>query len=118
MPGFALENPTYQPALRLINNITNAPNALVTTSFDHDYLPGLIVRLLVSSEFGMVQANQLVGTILSTPALDSFIIDINTSNFDVFSAPIPEPWYVNDFPAVVPVGEINSSLNQATRNVL
>ncbi len=118
MPGTAIEDPTFQPAMRLITALTLAENASVTTSFDHDYLVGLVVRLLVPSEFGMIQVNQEVGTIIDVPTATSFIIDIDTRGFDTFIVPAPEPWYINDFPSVIPVGEVNSSLSQATRNVL
>ena len=117
----ALESPTYQPAMRIINALTLAENATVTTSFDHDYLVGLIVRLLIPSEFGMIQANNLVGTIISVPGSGSFVVDIDTRGFDAFvlaSSAVPLPWYINDYATVVPVGEVNSSLEQATKNVL
>lgn len=118
MPGFALLSPTYTPALRLVSSVTNDAQAVVTTSFDHGYLVGLIVRLTVPQEFGMRQLHNLVGTLIEVPTSDTFVIDIDTTHFDIFVAPDPEPWYVNDFPSVVPVGEINSSLEQATKNVL
>ena len=118
MPGTAIENPNFQPALRLITALTIAENATVTTSFDHDYLIGLIVRILVPNEFGMIQVNKEVGTIIEVPTDDTFVIDIDTRGFDTFIVPDPEEWFINEFPSVVPVGEINSSLEQATRNVL
>ena len=117
----AIESPTYQAAMRIINALTLAGNATVTTSFDHDYLVGLIVRLLIPSEFGMIEANNLVGTILSVPGSDSFVVDINTRGFDAFvlaSAAVPLPWYINDYATVVPIAEKSAKLNQATRNVL
>lgn len=118
MPGFATESPTFQPAMRLITAITQASPATITTSFDHDYEAGLIVRIFVPSLFGMRQLNQKTGTILSVPADDSFTIDIDTTQYDAFSVPDPEPWYLYEYAMVLPVGEINSSLDQATRNVL
>lgn len=118
----ALESPTYQPAMRIVTGITNAVTPTVTTSFDHDYLVGLIVRMLVPREFGMVQLNSLVGEIVGVPTDDTFVIDINTLAFDTFinaiSDPNDIPWYLNDYASVVPVGEDNSLLAQATRNVL
>ena len=117
MPGYADPNPMFQQAMRLVTDVTNAISATVTTSFDHDYSVGLIVRIAVPSEFGMVQLHNKVGTITSVPTSASFVIDIDTTTFDTFTDPDPEPWYLNDYAAVIPVGEINSSLAQATRNV-
>lgn len=118
MPGFAIASPTYQPAMRLVTAVTNASTAVVTTSFDHDYLVGLIVRVYVPSEWKMFQIDRLVGTIIAVPTDDTFTIDIDTTNFDTFVVPAPEPWYINNYAMVVPVGSLSASINQATRNVL
>lgn len=118
MPGYAAEDPTFQPAMRLITALTNAEQAVVTTSFDHDYLAGLIVRLNIPDQYGMYQVDQLVGEIVEVPSSDTFTIDIDTRGYDAFVVPAPEPWYQNDYATVVPVGEENASLAQATRNVL
>lgn len=117
MPGYADSNPMFQQAMRLVTDVTNAINATVTTSFAHDYSVGLIVRISVPREFGMVQLHKKIGTITEVPTTDTFVIDIDTTSYDVFTDPDPEPWYLNDYAAVTPVGEINSSLAQATRNV-
>jgi len=118
MPGYAESNPTYAPALRLITAITNATNAQVTTSFAHGYLSGLIVRILVPDlRFGMIQADKKVGTITVIDDTN-FTIDIDSNNFDTFIIPSPEEPGTNRFPEVIPIGEINSLLTQATRNIL
>lgn len=115
--GFAYQNPTYQPAMRIITSITNFFPASITTSFDHNYQTGDIVRLFIPEGWGMTQANQQVGTITVT-GTTTFDIDIDTYNFDPF-IPIPGPTV---FPIavaqVIPIGEINDKLSQATRNVL
>lgn len=118
MTGFAVQYPMFQPAMRLITGVTASSTATVTTSFDHDYLAGLEVRLYIPVGFGMVQANHLVGTILEVPTTSSFIVSIDTSSFDPFIFPSPVPWYINSYPLVVPIGEINSTLLQSTRNIL
>ena len=115
--GYAYQNPTYQPAMRLITSITQGYPSLVTTSFDHNYQTGDIVRLFIPFGFGMVQADNLVGTITVTGPT-TFAIDIDTYNFDPF-VPVPGPTvFPIAQPQVVPIGEINSKLSQATRNVL
>ncbi len=64
MAGIALTSPVYLPAMRIVTNITQAFPAIVTTSFAHNYMDELIVRLNVPTGWGMVQANQLFGQIL------------------------------------------------------
>lgn len=113
----AVQNPTFQRAMRLISAITNSNPATVTTSFDHDYGTGDIVRLNIPRWFGMTQANKLVGTITVTGS-DTFTIDIDTTKFDTFVIPSPVPWYVDSYPSVTPVGEVTSKLAGATQNTL
>ena len=115
--GYAYRFPTFQPAMRLVTNITRAGSAEVTTSFEHNYETGDIVRLIVPNGYGMVQADRRTGTIaVNSPT--TFLIDIDTTYFDPFVIPPdPSPWVIT-VAQVIPVGEVNSKLTQATRNVL
>lgn len=113
---YAVADPRYQPAMRIVTAITNANPAAVTTSFDHDYNTGMIVRLYVPKGYGMLQADRLEGTITVT-GTTTFTIDIDTTLFDSFTTPGGSPWYINSYSQVVPTGEINSTIANATRNV-
>lgn len=120
--NYGVQMPTFQRAMRNILTITNAPEALVTTTFDginpgdHQYNSGLIVRLLVPYGFGMVQADQLSGPITVINSTQ-FTIPVDTTNFDAFVVPTPDNIYAT--PAqVLPGGEISSILTEATQNVL
>jgi hypothetical protein len=120
---YAVQNPTFQRAMRNILSITQAPAALVTTTFDginpgnHDYLDGLIVRLYVPAGFGMVQANQLTGTV-SVVNNTQFTVTIDTTEFDPFVVPSERPGAFFTPAQVVPVGSENYTLSNATQNVL
>lgn len=114
---YAVVNPTFQPAMRLISAITQAQNAQVTTTFAHNFQDGLIVRFTIPRADGMIQLNQQVGTV--TRINDTtFTVNIDTRTYDAFA--IPGMPGAHDFTCaqVVPVGEVNSSIAQATRNVL
>lgn len=118
MSFYANPDPTFQPAMRLVTAITNASPAQVTTSFDHDYRTGDIVRLYVPEWYGMRRVNQLQGTITVTSDTE-FTIDIDTTGFNIFEVPAaPIPWYVDSTAQVVPVGEISENLGAAVQNVL
>lgn len=116
MAILALESPVYQPAMRIISAITNAFPAQVTTTFDHDYISGTIVRLVIPPGFGMRQVDGKKGSIVVTSPT-TFTIDLDTTFFDTFVIPTTFP---EDFQhaQVVPVGEENEILTAATRNVL
>lgn len=127
--------PTYQPAMRIITSITNAYPALVTTgeinypggvetitSFDHQYVDGMIIRLMIPLSYGMSQANLKSGTI-TVISSSTFTIDIDTTLFDPFV--IPTPFALIDgslaqrqYAQSVPFAEENDMLTAAVRNVL
>lgn len=112
----ALRFPVFKPAMRTISNITNSNPAIVTTTFDHGYIDGIIARLDIPLGFGMVQANQKFGTITVTGPT-TFTITIDTTYFDAFSAPSTFPENYQEA-QVVPFAEINEILTAAVRNVL
>lgn len=116
---FAIEFPTYLPAMRIITSITQAKPAVVTTSFAHGYITGEIVRISVPYEhgmytWGMEQIDSKKGTILVLNSTQ-FSIDIDSTLFDPFVTPAPP---INQRSYVAPIGEVNSTLRAATRNVL
>lgn len=110
---YAPQFPMYQPAIRLITNITQAFPAVVTTSFAHQYLDGQIVRMVIPREYIMDAIDGLEGTIAIIDST-SFAIDLDTRSL---------PAFYNDPAATqpaqsVPVGEITETLLAAQRNVL
>jgi len=113
---YANPDPQIQPAMRLISSITNARNAVVTTTFDHDYVSGTIVRFYIPDDVGMTQLDKKTGTITVT-GTDTFTVDIDTSKFDSFSIPGVPEWYQNVCACVVPIGESSNQLTAATRDV-
>jgi hypothetical protein len=147
MPYEAIQYPMYQPAMRIITAITNATNALVTTSFDHQYISGTIVHLVIPQYYGMQQIYQnphqpdwsprLTITVVNAT---QFTVNLDTTTFEPFAyppvimtidpitgLPVPlPPWrklsdgtiYINELPQVVPFGEVTEELRAAVKNVL
>lgn len=113
MTFYVLPQPVYVPAMKAVSDITNGSPALVTTTSNHNYLDGTIVRLVIFPEYGMYQANQLVGTVTVNDAT-SFYIDIDTTYFDPFITPSSTPQTCQ----VIPIGETTEILSMATRNRL
>lgn len=131
----AIPNPPFQPAMRVITSITNERLATVTTSFPHQYITGMIVRIRlpvptsrnqdgqVIAGFGMDQINEQQGEIVVGSDPDTFTISIDTTDYDAFVVPpdveLPDGTFTQlQYAQVVPVGEINAILTAATRNVL
>lgn len=117
------QDPTFQPAMRVISSITQSDPVVITTVYDHQYHDGLIVRVDIPLDDGMQQLNQMTGTVTVIDDT-SFSLPINTIDFDAFVIPedpdnpgTPPP-QAQICAMVVPIGEDNAILNQATRNVL
>jgi hypothetical protein len=108
--------PVFQPAMRVISSITNGFPAVVTTTFDHQYISGTVMRLYVPVGYGMVQANQLTGEIVVTGPT-TFSIDIDTTFFDPFTTPATFPDNAQ-IAQCIPIGENNGILTAAVQNVL
>ena len=108
--------PVFQPAMRVISSITNGFPAVVTTTFDHQYISGTVMRLYVPVGYGMVQANQLYGDIVVTGAT-TYTIDIDTTFFDPYLTPSTFP-ETSQYAQCIPIGENNDILTASVQNVL
>lgn len=114
---YADPNPIFQPAMRLIESITNSFPAVVTTTFAHQYESGTIVRLDIPPACGMQQANEKFGPI-EVLSSTTFSIPLDTTHYDTFSIPVSPDPHTNICAQVNPIAEINSILTAAVQNVL
>ncbi len=79
----------YQPSRFEISAITRGQTTQITTSIDHNYVVGQLVRLLIPVLFGSYQLNEVQGFVLSIPSTNIVEIDFVSSFADVF---VPEPF--------------------------
>lgn len=106
---FSIGNPRFQYAMRLVSNITNAANAVFTTTLNHGYISGLQVRIRVPRQWGMTQINGKSATItVINPT--TFSVDIDTTAYDTFVAPVTFPWYIKDAPYIVPITGVEDNI--------
>ena len=98
---------TYEPANEDITDITQALQAVVTTTSDHSFVIGNQVQFLIPPEWGMYQINRLKGFVISIPQLDEIEVDIDTRDFDAFITPTPPMFVVIDTAQVASVGDAN-----------
>lgn len=108
--------PVFQPAMRVIQSISQAAQATVTTTFAHQYQTGEIVRIVIPPGFGMQQINRMVAPITVTGST-TFTVPINTLLFDPFSTPSTIPLN-KQYAQVIPIGEMTSQIYSAVQNVL
>lgn len=114
-PILAVVNPTFQPAMRIVTAITQANPASVTTSFAHQYVTGMIVRIDIPKGVGMYQMNQRFGPIVVTAAT-TFTIGVDSTFFDALDTITIGA--LSQYPQAVPFGELNGQLNAALINVI
>lgn len=78
----------FVPKRRLISNVTNAVGAVVTTTEDHGYETGYVVRVNVPQSYGMSLYAQAKIIVTGT---NTFLTDIDTSNQPPFVSPVFVP---------------------------
>jgi hypothetical protein len=114
---YADPNPIFQPAMRLISAITQSNPAIITTTFAHQYVDGTIVRLDIPQVDGMQEISGQLFPITVTGST-TFTIPVDSTHLSAFSIPVSPPFHIYTCAQVIPVGEITSTLEAATVNVL
>lgn len=102
------------PRYKFISLITNALQAVVTCTANHDFTDGEIVSFRVSPPYGMKEINEKSGKVLSHTN-NTITVDIDTMNFTAFIYPVSGN---NTPPVVVPSASgIIPNSNPATMNL-
>lgn len=111
----------YYPRRRFVTAITQASSAVITLSVTHGFTVGQAVRIIVPTEFGMTQMNNLIGNVTAiNTTTNTITVNIDSSAFTAFAFPTSATAGAGvTFAQVVPVGEaaVNSS-SQAWGNLL
>jgi hypothetical protein len=100
----------YYPRKRWITNISQAANAVVSTTVQHGLTPGQAIRFNIPAVSGMTQLNPtaqnnyLYATVVSVTNDFTFVVDTNTTGFTAFTYPTiaQQP---SSFPTLEPIGE-------------
>lgn len=110
-------NPVWQPAMRMIAGISNSSPATVTTTVNHLYVTGTIVRISIPQACGMQQLHNYAGTLTSTGPT-TFTLNVDTTRFDAFVIPVGVSPHVDVCAQVLPIGEDPYQITAALHNVL
>lgn len=98
-----ISSQNYNPNQFVISNITLGVQTVVTTSVNHNYVIGQLVRLIVPPAYGSRQLNETEGYVLSIPALNQVSIAIDSSqNVDTFISA-----GLSNLPQILAIGDIN-----------
>ncbi len=74
----------YQPSRYAISAITLGLTTIVTTSTDHNYVIGQLVRLLIPQGYGTIQLSNQVAYVISIPAANQVTLNISSAGMDAF----------------------------------
>jgi hypothetical protein len=99
---------TYTPTIVDIEDVSLSAEALVTTTIDHTFVIGQQVQFFIPPEWGMRQLQGRKGYVLSIPNPDEFVVNIDTTFFDVFVTPSPPALVVIDPAQVAGIGDQNT----------
>jgi hypothetical protein len=99
-------NPQYfQPSDFKISAISLGTTTTVTTSVNHNYVVGQNIRLLIPSTYGSRGLNERQGLVISIPAANQVIVNIDSSGITPF---IASPSYGPTPPQIIAIGDQNS----------
>jgi hypothetical protein len=110
----------YNPSQFIISNITLGQTTTVTTTINHNYVIGQLIRLLIPSYFGCYQLNEVLGNVISIPNPNQVVVTIDSSrNVDPYIASsktypsVAQIVAVGDYNygQIVPTGRIQNNIN-------
>jgi len=97
----------YQPGVFNISAISLGSKTTVTTTVNHDYVLGQIVRLLIAQPFGSFQLNEQEAIVTAIPSANQVIINLNSLNANPY---IFNPTSSVSQPQIIAVGDVNSGV--------
>lgn len=95
----------FNPSVFFISTIATGVTTLVTTTVNHNYVVGQLVRLIIPSYSGCRILNEQSGYVLSIPAANQVNLTINSVNSDQFISTM-QPTQ----PQIAAIGDINSGI--------
>lgn len=104
----------WQPQSCLITKITQAADAVITTSVDHGYVADQLIYLSVAPQFGMSEAAGKITKIKSVTA-NTMTVELDTTGYTAFAFPASAAGPF-DFPNLSNYGADSSLVLNAYRN--
>lgn len=104
-----IEPQFFQPSAFQIAAIALGASTTITTSVDHNYVVGQLVRLTIPQPYGSYQLSEQQGYVTSIPAADQVVLNINSTNANAFIPTIAAPFTL---PQIMAIGNIeNGTIN-------
>ncbi len=95
----------FAPKAFSIEEITRGLTTTITTSEDHDYVIGQLIRTIIPMFYGMRELNEVQSYVISIPASDQVVIDVDSRSFNAF---ISSPTFALQTPYILAIGDVNT----------
>lgn len=102
----------YQPSQFFISGITLGATTTVTTTVNHNYVVGQLVRLLIPFGFGSTQLNEQEAYVIAIPNSNQVTLNLSSIGVNPFISAT-----FNTQPQIVAVGGINTGAINNDGNV-
>jgi hypothetical protein len=76
----------YAPSRFEIDDIAKGRTTVVTTTVDHNYVIGQLVRITIPAAYGMYQINENQGIVVTIPSTKEVEIQIDSTSYDSYIA--------------------------------
>lgn len=98
----------YQPSVFNISSITNGMTTVVTTTANHNYVLGQLVRLLIPEVYGGQQFNEQEAYVIEIPTSNQVTLLLDSTQFNVFTANSSSG---TTQPQIAAIGDVNTGQN-------
>ena len=110
--NYPIKSQYYQPQFFFISAISLGQSTTVTTTVNHDYVVGQECRLVIPPLNGCRQLNEQTGFVISIPAQNQVVLNINSSmNVDQFKTSI-----FPTQPQIMAIGDVNTGQTNTGRS--
>lgn len=97
----------FRPGAYFITAVSKGSTTAITTNVANQYVIGQQVRFVIPNTYRMIQLDEQIGYVQSIISPTSFVVDIDTSQYNSFD---PSPTYGPTKPQVMAIGDINSGV--------
>ena len=108
-----IEPQFYSPNIFFIAGISYGVTTIVTTTEDHNFSVGQLVRLIIPEANQAYQLNQQSGIVLEIPASDQVTMTINSIGYQPFVTTTD-----SNQPQILPLGDVNSGATNSNGPLL
>jgi hypothetical protein len=103
-----IEPQYYLPSVFFISAVALGQVTTITTSVEHNYVIGQLVRLIIPFSYGCRQLNERQGYVVAVPSANQVLLDINSIGSDPFVS-----GFGTTMAQILAIGDVNTGAQNA-----